>query len=165
MQSLSAMSDILRKISSTIICVFIDSVCDTMPCQNGGTCNVVAGAVSCSCVPGYSGYTCQGKHNQFEKHYWFTDRRHIQTYRLGLNVLFCVKYQTFNLITFCVFIDSVCDTMPCQNGGTCSVSAAGTFQCACVPGYSGSTCQGWLCVFCFPYRLNKAPINYWCMHV
>ena len=65
----------------------------------------------------------------------------MQSFRLELNVLFCVNYQTFNSNIFCVLIDSVCDTMPCQNGGTCSV-VAGTVSCSCVPGYSGYTCQG-----------------------
>ena len=37
---------------------------------------------------------------------------------------------------------SVCDGSPCQNGGTCSVSGGGTADCACVPGYSGTTCTG-----------------------
>ena len=38
------------------------------------------------------------------------------------------------------FSVSVCDGSPCLNGGTCSVSAGGTADCACVPGYSGATC-------------------------
>ena len=37
---------------------------------------------------------------------------------------------------------SVCDGSPCQNGGTCSVSGGGTASCACVAGYSGTTCTG-----------------------
>ena len=45
----------------TMLSVFIDSVCDSSPCQNGGTCSVVAGAVSCACVPGFSGTACGSK--------------------------------------------------------------------------------------------------------
>ena len=41
--------------------VLIDSVCDSSPCQNGGTCSVVAGDVSCACVSGFIGDTCGGK--------------------------------------------------------------------------------------------------------
>ena len=39
----------------------IDTVCDSSPCQNGGTCSVVAGDVSCACVSGFIGDTCGGK--------------------------------------------------------------------------------------------------------
>ena len=41
-----------------------DSICDSAPCVNGGTCSVVTGAVSCACVTGYSGATCAGNCGQ-----------------------------------------------------------------------------------------------------
>ena len=46
----------------TVKCLYvIGSICDSSPCDNGGTCSVVTNAVSCACVPGYSGDTCSGK--------------------------------------------------------------------------------------------------------
>ena len=47
---------------------------------------------------------------------------------------------THSLILFpCSEIDE-CLSSPCQNGGTCTDLHAG-FECACIPGYSGSECQ------------------------
>ena len=33
-----------------------------------------------------------------------------------------------------------CANSPCKNGGNCTAKDAG-FSCACVPGYTGSTCE------------------------
>ena len=34
-----------------------------------------------------------------------------------------------------------CSPNPCQNGGTCTVTGS-TFECACVSGFTGNTCNG-----------------------
>eukprot|EP00808_Paulinella_micropora_P020009 g78951.t1 len=41
--------------------------------------------------------------------------------------------------------NGVCVVNPCQNGGTCSISAQGLPLCACVNNWNGSTCQVDLC--------------------
>ena len=41
----------------------------------------------------------------------------------------------------CICTVHVCDVNPCQNGGTCS-EVAGAASCACVTGYTGTTCSG-----------------------
>ena len=33
--------------------------CDSNPCMNGGTCSAVGNTFSCSCLPGYSGRSCE----------------------------------------------------------------------------------------------------------
>lgn len=33
--------------------------CASNPCQNGGSCSDFVGRYSCSCVQGYSGYSCE----------------------------------------------------------------------------------------------------------
>ena len=37
-------------------------------------------------------------------------------------------------------IPAIVSTTPCLNGGACT-GGAGTFTCACVAGYAGSTCE------------------------
>ena len=33
--------------------------CDSIPCQNGGTCNDYINFYNCSCQPGYDGVNCE----------------------------------------------------------------------------------------------------------
>ena len=42
---------------------------------------------------------------------------------------------------------SVCDSSPCQNGGTCTTSSSGGWQCTCPAQIEGATCNG--ASFCF----------------
>lgn len=35
-----------------------------------------------------------------------------------------------------------CDSNPCRNAGTCTVSGTGnTYTCTCAPGYTGNNCE------------------------
>jgi formylglycine-generating enzyme required for sulfatase activity len=34
-----------------------------------------------------------------------------------------------------------CDTGPCLNGGSCAEGAPGTYECTCIDGYTGDTCE------------------------
>jgi len=40
---------------------------------------------------------------------------------------------------------SACDSIPCQNGGTCYLDGFGNPKCKCVPGFKGNRCQKDLC--------------------
>ena len=42
-----------------------------------------------------------------------------------------------------LFVADSCSPNPCQNGGTCSrtAAAAGGYKCACQAGYSGTNCE------------------------
>ena len=111
-----------------------DSICDSAPCVNGGTCSVVAGAVSCACVTGYSGATCAGNFDQSSDCFKLRTK-HV----FPLLLVIALHSVKIHRVVTSVLIDSVCDSSPCQNGGTCSV-VAGAVSCACVPGFSGDTC-------------------------
>ena len=65
------------------------------------------------------------------------------------------EFKAFSGFRLDFFSASVCDGSPCLNGGTCSVSAGGTADCACVPGYSGATCAGG-CITNLNLTLNRA---------
>ena len=45
----------------TILCVPEHSSCEPVPCQNGGTCTVVAHGYECTCSPGYMGLHCESE--------------------------------------------------------------------------------------------------------
>ena len=38
-------------------------------------------------------------------------------------------------------LTSICQTNPCQNGGTCTDLSSRSFQCTCPAGFTGSTCD------------------------
>ena len=46
-----------------------------------------------------------------------------------------------------VCVISACDSSPCQNGGTCTTSSTGGWQCTCPAQIEGATCNG--ASFCF----------------
>ena len=46
---------------------------------------------------------------------------------------------------FFAFVVSPCDSVTCQNEGTCSVEA-GLAVCCCKGAYSGTTCEGENCI-------------------
>jgi hypothetical protein len=45
---------------SIILLIFLVSPCDSVTCQNEGTCVVEAGLAVCYCKGDYSGSTCSG---------------------------------------------------------------------------------------------------------
>ena len=58
-------------------------------------------------------------------------------------LLDCVKYTRYIIVSYLFDITvSPCDSVSCQNGGTCSVNDVGVAVCACRGDYSGSLCDG-----------------------
>lgn len=98
-------------------------VCQSQPCQNGGTClplNDNSG-YTCICSTGFTGTFC-------EQSMWY----------------FIVCWQQYSKKTQAAEIHFIatdpCNSQPCINGGTC-VSANGAWTCTCPTGFSGLTCQ------------------------
>ena len=59
----------------------------------------------------------------------------------------CLLYYTVN----------VCDSTPCKNGGTCSISGR-SYMCSCRDGFSGNQCQGTVntyLIMCFECKFEK----------
>ena len=48
-----------------------------------------------------------------------------------------------------------CDSNPCQNAGTCQDNVNG-YECACVPGYTGSDCETGM-----PPKTNPCAMTYY----
>ena len=109
---------------------FIDS-CETIPCENGGTCK----DGKCICKPGCTGKYCKncnpckpnpcqngGKCIKGTGPLEFTC-----TCKPGCSGKYCEKCET-------------CNPNPCKNGGTCKTKNDGSIVCHCKPGCTGKRC-------------------------
>ena len=58
----------------------------------------------------------------------------------SMNVNLQISHLCFSVVI--VFLQSPCESHPCQHGGTCrALYTKGKFKCDCVPTYSGDHCQ------------------------
>ena len=52
----------------------------------------------------------------------------------------------FEYICLLYYSANICDSTPCKNGGTCSISGH-TYTCSCQDGFYGNECQGTLNIY------------------
>ena len=55
-------------------------------------------------------------------------------------------------IPTCVVSALLCNSAPCQNGGTCHLGAA-SYNCSCLYGFTGKLCANCKCSFVTKYLL------------
>ncbi|XP_038064211.1 fibrillin-1-like isoform X3 [Patiria miniata] len=123
-------------------CQFLTNPCTSNPCMNGGSCVSRLDGVSfiylCQCPAGYTGARCSIPPS---------DPCITQPCRNGG---ICTRVNNFQYTCQCTsdFTGDNCQTpattpctvRPCLNGGTCYVVGS-NFNCVCLAGYSGTTCQ------------------------
>lgn len=110
--------------------------CVSAPCLNGATCtNITATTFNCTCVPGWSGTTCQTNINECASSPCANSATCID----GVNSYSCTCVAGWSGTTCQTQIDE-CASFPCLNSATC-VDGVNSFSCSCVPGWTGSTCQ------------------------
>ena len=73
---------------------------------------------------------------------------------LKINILEYFDY--VELVCMVILNLDVCDSKPCQNGGTCAITSDGDYQCSCSAGFSGTTCETgkWLIMTKFSIFIN-----------
>ena len=72
---------------------------------------------------------CRFKNNMFYIHLWYT-------------IVYSITMQPVSLVTPWINIQTA---KACKHWAQCSVTAAGTAQCACIPGTSGARCENGPC--------------------
>ena len=53
----------------------------------------------------------------------------------------CFVTYIFLVIPLILNVADPCAEGPCENGGTCAASDAGSYTCTCADGYTGDTCS------------------------
>lgn len=113
------------------------TVCDDMPCKNGGTCNMDQ-ELLCSCPVRYTGKFCESDFDECESRpcgnngHCEPDDSHP-----GYTCRCDVGYTGVH----CETDTTDCASNPCQHEGTCNFDIEGGYTCACNPGYTGQDCE------------------------
>lgn len=111
------------------------AVCDTISCQNGGTCNPVKG--TCDCPTGTTGQFCEI--NICNPTPCQNGGACVPTDG-GVFTCSCPLGFTGDLCE-----NAVCTATTCLNGGLCTPLASGDFTCTCPVGFSGDRCEVDVC--------------------
>ena len=54
---------------------------------------------------------------------------------------YCTRFVLIEGIVVVVIAEVFCFSSPCENGATCTELDGAGFECACVPGYTGTLCE------------------------
>ncbi|VDP04494.1 unnamed protein product [Soboliphyme baturini] len=102
------------------------------PCKNGATCRNMLSAeqYECICTPQWTGATCEKRnychHHKCKKGICINGAK---GYTCQCDLNYGGKY-----------CDRQCPSSRCLNGGTCVIDDSG-LHCACLPGFSGHSCE------------------------
>lgn len=105
----------------------------SQPCFNNGVCEDKIGGYECRCPQDFIGTRCEieirGKNCEPNTCPSYADCRETN------NIATCVC-KPENPGTFPNCSSNICGSNPCRNGGFC-MPVAGSFNCTCLPGYTG----------------------------
>jgi len=113
--------------------------CESLPCQNGGSCIARNSTYDCVCLPGMTGQKC-------ETNQTLSDSCSLSPCQNG-GLCYTYAGQPFCICPsrasgrYCEYGSfDPCDSSPCLNDGKC-ISRNNTFECACPRGTTGNQCE------------------------
>jgi hypothetical protein len=133
-----SLNDNLIHANIDTIPTLVNQTCIRVVCENGGTCSAEFGqtcAVSCECVPGYSGPRCHTEIN------YCTSQpcQNGGTCSELPNEFHCTCSLGYSGLLCQTEVDE-CASRPCQHSGTC-MDTLNSFTCSCTSKYTGAVCQ------------------------
>lgn len=119
----------------TVSCRGYTDVCNLMPCENGGTCNMNQINI-CSCPVRWGGTLCNLPIDECDSNPCqnggqckLDDSGYVCECQVGYSGVHCESDITD------------CASRPCQHGGTCSFDIDGGYTCSCMDGFTGLDCE------------------------
>ena len=124
-------------------------MCQSQPCQNGGTCVDDIDSYTCNCLPDYTGPNCGTGNIVYDRK--VENRVSVINTNGFYEFISSIAISNINIILF-YFIDFVillslqfldthlCRSDPCQNGGSC-IDGENSYTCTCLPKHTGSNCE------------------------
>jgi hypothetical protein len=112
------------------------------PCQNGGTCAEGvqgSGQYACTCTYGWTNANCDIDENECENGVEDCHENAFCTNTDGSWACTCNDCYTGDG-RYCFDADD-CEFSPCANGGTCTDVGSCAFECDCLIGWRGKTCE------------------------
>ena len=116
----------------------------SLVCANGGLCTYVNNVQQCTCLPGYTGSTCQTSSNACNSSP--CKNNGTCNYDSVSNSYSCACSQGFNGLNCESAILGTCNSNPCMNNGICNYnSQTNSYTCSCSSGFQGTNCETSLC--------------------
>ncbi|KAL9959813.1 hypothetical protein ACROYT_G033169 [Oculina patagonica] len=111
--------------------------CSSLPCLNGGVCNLQGDGFTCTCAVGYTGDTCESMLSLCVPNP--CQNRGTCTPGASGSTFTCECGPGFTSPN-CEDDVNECDSEPCQNEGQC-VNTHGGYHCVCPQGSLGTNCE------------------------
>lgn len=116
----------------------IKDSCTYNQCLNNGSCTDINGTFFCTCLPGFSGRSCENVIQTECQSELTCSGSNGQCIRI-LEDEFCKCNDGWGG-HMCEYDIDECSQTPCQNGGSC-INQDGGYECSCLPNYQGINCE------------------------
>ena len=113
--------------------------CDPDPCQNGATCTQGIGEYTCECPTGYNGTNCE---EDVSENFCNPNPCLYNSVCTQVNGTHICECPPGHVGPHCELnVAMGCDSVPCENGGTCENLAGDGFVCNCSHIFTGKRCE------------------------
>ena len=149
----SSLRSCFTEVSPTTMAMTVttEDPCESITCENGGTCQSGEGSFTCLCAAGFYGTQCSLQHASVLCDAQVCTGDPDAVFPHAAAPYFDYSCQCSNPIQSCFTTESTtvapattedpCGATPCRNGGTCLNLGGGEFECQCANTFHGRTCD------------------------